>query len=608
VQEPVTEGIARTLLDRAATKRSIKHPGREQGGRLAKITFLAILSVHVAFLAYAATVHSPVSTETERLAAGLSHLDLGAFGLYRVNPPLVRTVAAVPVALARPHLDWRLYDANPRRRSEYAVGAAFSWDNRRRLQDFVVVARWACIPFSVVGAIVCFSWANSLYGSASGVVSSALWCFSPMIIGHGHLLTPDVGAAALGAAAAYTFWMWLRDPCWSRAFFAGVVLGLAELTKLTLVVFFGLWPILWIIWRLSHRPREMRCAEATCSPQGLQLCMLLFLALYCLNAGYLFDGTCRALKDYHFGSEMLRGERAGARSGDSENRFADTWLADVPVPFPKHYVYGIDQQRQDFEGNASSYLRGEWRSSGWWYYYLYALLVKVPLGYWGIAVLAATHRLLDRQAGAWRDECMLVVPSLAILVLVSSQTGFNHHARYVLPVLPFAFIWTASIARATKLERRTVSIGLPFLLLWAIGSSLWAFPHSLSYFNELAGGPRNGPAHLLNSNIDWGQDFLYLKRWTTTHTTSQLRYAALAGGCAAIRDDVAVSREPPLEPLPGCYALSVNEIHSRSKQYRHFLGREPVAMAGYSIYIYDIDLDEANRVRRELGLPELPGK
>ena len=28
-------------------------------------------------------------------------------------------------------------------------------------------------------------------------------------------------------------------------------------------------------------------------------------------------------------------------------------------------------------------------------------------------------------------------------------------------------------------------------------------------------------------------------------------------------------------------------------------------MAGYAIDIYDITLDEANRVRRELGLPEL---
>jgi hypothetical protein len=36
--------------------------------------------------------------------------------------------------------------------------------------------------------------------------------------------------------------------------------------------------------------------------------------------------------------------------------------------------------------------------------------------------------------------------------------------------------------------------------------------------------------------------------------------------------------------------------------FRHF---RPVGRAGYSIYIYHIDRDEANRVRRELGLPEL---
>jgi hypothetical protein len=40
--------------------------------------------------------------------------------------------------------------------------------------------------------------------------------------------------------------------------------------------------------------------------------------------------------------------------------------------------------------------------------------------------------------------------------------------------------------------------------------------------------------------------------------------------------------------------------------YTYFQHFRPVATAGYSIYIYHITLDEANRVRRELGLPELP--
>jgi len=65
-------------------------------------------------------------------------------------------------------------------------------------------------------------------------------------------------------------------------------------------------------------------------------------------------------------------------------------------------------------------------------------------------------------------------------------------------------------------------------------------------------------------------------------------------------------KPPPTEPRPGWHALSVNKIRSRTRRYEYFLRFQPVAMAGYSIYIYHVTRDEANRVRRELGLPELP--
>jgi hypothetical protein len=37
--------------------------------------------------------------------------------------------------------------------------------------------------------------------------------------------------------------------------------------------------------------------------------------------------------------------------------------------------------------------------------------------------------------------------------------------------------------------------------------------------------------------------------------------------------------------------------------YTYFKNFEPVARAGYSIYIYHITPEEANRVRRAMGLP-----
>lgn len=60
----------------------------------------------------------------------------------------------------------------------------------------------------------------------------------------------------------------------------------------------------------------------------------------------------------------------------------------MPVPLPKSYVTGIDLQKSDFERKMPSHLGGEWRMGGWWYYYLYALAIKVPLGAWMLVLLA----------------------------------------------------------------------------------------------------------------------------------------------------------------------------------------------------------------------------
>ncbi len=74
-------------------------------------------------------------------------------------------------------------------------------------------------------------------------------------------------------------------------------------------------------------------------------------------------------------------------------------------------------------------------------------------------------------------------------------------------------------------------------------------------------------------------------------------------------------------PQPGWYAISVSTLrglkfslpdgkggwaYPESHQcYAYFQRFEPVAMAGYSIYIYHLTLEDANRARKELGLPEL---
>lgn len=139
--------------------------------RYFRVALLAILTVHAVLLAWSATRNSPTFHEVPHLPAGLSHLLLGRFELYRVNPPLPRTVAAFPLLFFEPApvTDWSNYHTYPTIRSEFRVGADFLKANGDNCLWLYAVARWACIPFSLVGALVCFRWAGLLYGPVSGL-------------------------------------------------------------------------------------------------------------------------------------------------------------------------------------------------------------------------------------------------------------------------------------------------------------------------------------------------------------------------------------------------------------------------------------------------------
>jgi 4-amino-4-deoxy-L-arabinose transferase-like glycosyltransferase len=586
--------------------------------------------VHCGLLGWGALVHSSTLNEPGHLAAGISNWQFGQFEIYRVNPPLVRMCAAAPVLVAGCETDWNAFDRGPRARPEFQLGEDFVAANGKRSLWLFTLARWACIPFSVLGGVICFLWARKLYGWGAEVFALTLWCFCPNILAHGQLITPDVCATSLGLAACYTFWHWLKEPTWTRTLTSGLALGIAELAKMTLVVFFVMWPLIWLIYRWSDR---ISLTRRDWLRELAMLSVRFLVALYILNVGYAFEGTGTRLDEFKFVSATLGAEEGKQKApAEGGNRFADTWLAGVPVPLPTNYVLGIDLQKRDFESYGQpSYLRGKFSPRGWWYYYLYALAIKVPLGTWILVALAAVAPRIallgkpavaprceatTKPAVAWRDEFVLLCPAVVILAFVSSRTGFSQHMRYVLPAFPFVFIWIGRLAPVLGRQHSVVTGLATAALVWSIGSSLWYYPHSLSYFNELAGGPIGGPAHLIHSNVDWGQDLLFLKRWLDDHPEAAPLKLAYFGYFDPIHAGIEYAAPEVLPPAgatpapkipPGWYAISVNFVRGFPYQIYHgdgtkgflpqgaltaFQSLEPIAMAGYSIYIYHVTGEE----------------
>ncbi len=625
-----------------------------------RILLVSILALHTILLALNAIWMSPTLDEPAHLVAGISHWRFGDFSLYRVNPPLVRLVSATPAMLLGYSMDFPETLNDQFSRNEFQLGEKFVTENGRWALWLVTFGRWACIPFSLLAAWTCYLWARDLYGPRAGVVAMLLWCFSPMILGHAALMTPDAPAAALGALACYTFWRWLKKPTWQSTITAGVILGLAELSKTTLILFYPLWPVLWFVYRLFERCSANQSPAMTLVRWRNEACMLLarmLIGLYVVNVGYLGVGSFVQLKEYEFRSSMFgSGQNESIGHG---NRFRDQWLGELPVPLPFDYVLGIDHQQRDFEKFwGPSYLRGQFQPQGWWYYYCYALLVKTPIGTIGLGMLVLIRRLTNlgvHRGPAFRDEWILLFPMLFVFVVVSSKWGFSHHLRYLFPCFPLAFIWISQIAcpisrsalaRGFLLEfpansspipaRRASKEITPFprsrvglvlwlsCLTWSLTSSLWHYPHSLAYFNEFAGGPRNGAKHLLNSSIDWGQDLLHLERWisrnangTTVFLAFDNYYNPFLFGIKNIepwplKEERDSSGWETLTIPDGYYAISINQLYEFPWSVRDRVGKgfsidkrplkslretEPIGRIGYSILIFNGD-----QIRRAYSL------
>lgn len=557
----------------------------------------SILSTHALLLAWLSLVNAPTFDEIGHLPSGLSHWHFGNFDLYRVNPPLMRMIATLPLLPMRPNTDWTWVSNDPYLRSEFPVGLRFIENNREYCLWYFTFCRWAQIPVSIFGAVIAFRWAYELYGKLSAFIALILWCFCPNILTWGSTITPDIGATSFGLAASYAFWRWLKVANWRASCLAGIALGAAELSKSTWIILFALWPVMWTAW--LYWPRKSSGSH----PAFKQLVVVMAIGVYVLNAGYGFEKSFQKLGSFDFISETLGGPDAHS---SPDNRFRDTWLSELPIPLPANYLQGIDVQKFDFERGKWSYLCGEMKYGGWYHYYLYCLLVKMPFGYICLFVLSVVLfacRPRSYSAGLHSEMC-IAIPALAIIALVSSQTGFNRYLRYVLPAVPFLFICASRVGKAFQLNHVTIMTLATGSLGIAVVSSLCVVPHSMSYFNLAAGGPLGGPKWLLDANIDWGQDLLFFKRFLTENPTMRPMHLAYFGyanqnlaGLECESVPQSITEEADVLLKKGWYAVSVNYVYGYKHyyndppMYKYFSRMTPQFTVGYSIYVYNVPED-----------------
>jgi 4-amino-4-deoxy-L-arabinose transferase-like glycosyltransferase len=417
----------------------------------------------------------------------------------------------------------------------------------------------------LLGCLV-FLWARELFGFRGGALALLLYTCCPNILAHSHLITTDVATALGMFAATYALWRYYQQPGGVRLALSAATFGAAQLTKVTALFLIPIFLLIALCEALRAKAAGDRSDATGASaaggvPQALKVAGALALGLLAaLNLGFAGEKAFRPLAGY---TPVSRPFQALA---------AMPVVRAVPIPLPQPYIAGLDMVARDANDGSRTYLHGRFSSHGFWNYYLVATLVKVPVGTLALLALAVWLAVTGRVR-APSAEAFLAIPPLFLLAYLSFAFELQIGLRYFLPAFPFFFVF-AGRAAAWRPLRSPAGAAVPMLALWTAASSFTVHPYYIPYFNELAGGPKNGIRWLTDSNLDWGQDAVYVR------------------DVYARRSPVKVYIEPD-GPIAGRVAIRLSNLVQRYPCiYEHF---RPVEMVHNSWAIFDLRAEEIER-------------
>ncbi|MEZ5333204.1 MAG: glycosyltransferase family 39 protein [Thermoanaerobaculia bacterium] len=533
----------------------------------------ALLVYFAACALWQARSASPTFDEPAHLAAGVSYWRSGDFRMNPEHPPGLELLAALPVMAARPWPDgadasgsraelarlWEMggrrvaaewayahelfYGATDATLARFGVERASDLPTEERIgregwlhdiDRLFFLARLPMVGLGLLLALAVRGWARELFGPSGGLLALALAACDPNLLAHSALVTADVGLALFGFLGTWTLWRFRSRPGFSRGAAFVACVACAFLSKHSAPLFVPVWVALAL---LPSREEGAGGRGRGAAGRLALLCAALLVAWAALWCVYGLRYATRAdggegPVDIRAAVERTAAVRAAFErvpDGPTEldiyraGRHARLALGDRLLLaaargrlLPEAYLGGLAYARLHSLARWS-FLDGEISPRGFRSFFAWAFLWKTPLV--TLAVLLAAVVVLPRRGRLDTLLFLWLPPAVLFAAAVVSHLNIGH--RHLLPVYPF--LWTACGVLGPRIQARLGTQGsVGALAIVALGCSVvlappWrpqpVHPRYLAFFNELAGGPREGSHRLVDSSLDWGQDLGRLARW-----------------------------------------------------------------------------------------------
>ncbi len=585
------------------------------------LAFFVAALLLVSFLLALFSIRNDTFTfdETAHIAAGYSYLTQKDYRLNPEHPPLIKDIAAFPLLFLnlnfpKNHPSWQQEQA-PQWWTQFDFATQLLYKSGNDPDKILFWSRLMMIFVFIFLGLFLFLFAKRFFDQKTALLALFFYCFSPTFLAHGRLITTDLGASLGVLMVSYFLILFLKKPTIKNIIFAGLIFGLVMLIKFSLILlipFMGLVVILYA-WLSAKEKLLLNILK------HLSFLALIFLIGFCFVIWPVYFYHTYSLPPDH----QIRDAKAFFEHSSIPPFAAKTnlWMMEQPLLRSlAHYFFGVLMAvNRTTTGNTTFFL-GEISANGWKTYFPIVYLIKVPLAFHILSLIGLLYLALSikkpfwvntlQRTKKWAKEHFAETTLLCFLLIywaTSINAKLNIGIRHLLPVFPLTFLLVARIT--TKWSKppffKIKTALLAVLLLWQAVSVVSVYPHFLTYFNGLVGGPKNGYLYVVDSNLDWGQDLKRLRQWLDKEKINKVYLDYFGGGNPEyyLKDKFVPWRgqkNPKELPKNAYFAVSASQLQGgRGIPRKDFTGpafyylwtykyEPPIAKIGNSIFIYQI--------------------
>jgi hypothetical protein len=494
---------------------------------------LLLLSIY-SFLVISSTFRkAPVFDEPFHITGGYNYLKNGDLKMSSEGGFLTEALLALPLLPQKLNFPYK-GDNFFSGADEWETSRDFLFRSGNDADSMILHSRIMVLLTGLFLGIAIYLISRSIFGVSGGLVSLFLFAFSPDFLSHGGLATTDTASSFIFLITIWTIWKLVNKISVATIIFSSLALGLLFVTKHSALMIIPFYLTMILVRLFSGKPLQVNWAGKIFLFKTQKLQLPAFLGAGIVNAVIiiLFIWAACGFRYSMLKDDSGQDRIALSQATESYLNQSGTFGSLISVAknckiLPEAYLYGCAFFIK-YGKSRYSFLDSEFSTEGWWYFFLFTFFYKTPLPL--IFLLMISVLILTKGKNNFNnpltfmtgDKIYPLIPFISFIIIymlfaMSSRTNIGH--RHLLAIYPSLFIIAGSISILLSRGRRTMQIAVLSLFAWMMAEAFIAWPNYISYFNQLAGGSKNGYKHLVDSSLDWGQDLKGLKSWLEKNNT-----------------------------------------------------------------------------------------